>query len=248
MPQALATDPAPKEQMVFADPLHEDLPGDEQVVTTRRALGRLALVASEVGSRFEREAIAIEPMAWMLAPRAALGGAAPIDACLTLDGCVSALVVHRLSLGMDPDREIVDMLRDDDDDDDDDDGGDEGVYVPMGARPRRVMDVRHHGGQRIRSPRLFTATVVWSDGTSVVHAFHASIATRAVEIAGRLAGRLGSSIGGCAQIREGFSRDAAFVEAMTSPAMRDMLALIADDPCSPLAAGLDLNVEQRFLD
>ncbi|MGJ3629334.1 hypothetical protein AB5I41_25235 [Sphingomonas sp. MMS24-JH45] len=60
------------------DPLDADMPGDEVVVTTRRALVRVALVASETGARFQREAIDYDSMAWMLSPRAVFDGLAPV--------------------------------------------------------------------------------------------------------------------------------------------------------------------------
>jgi hypothetical protein len=47
-------------------------------------------------------------------------------------------------------------------------------------------------------------------------------------------------------IVEGFDASDPMVEALVAPAVADTLLLVAQDPRSPLAAGLDLNVEQRF--
>lgn len=247
----------------YLDPLAEDAVGDEAVTTTRRALGRLALVASEAGARFERDRIPVEPMAWMLAPRAVLGGEAPIDACLSLDGCERALIVHRLGLGLDADQGVVDELRDEGieeevgDGDDEEDGGSQGAMPDGRGSADRDRSATERGGRRDEgpwsgtaargpTPRLYTAAMVWSDDVRSMHAFHASVGGSVAEVRTRLCDRFGHTIAGMADIAEGFHDDDAFVEAMVSPAIRDMLGLIASDPGSPLAAGLDLNVEQRF--
>ena len=106
---------------VFPDPLDEDVRDDDRIVVTRRRLIRLALVAAETGARFQRDGIAHDPMAWMLAPRRAFAGRAPLDACLDLEDCTRALVIHGLGFALDPTvDEIDDLLGDDEDDDGDD--------------------------------------------------------------------------------------------------------------------------------
>ena len=72
--------------LTVMDPLDADDPADEAVVTTRRAICRVALVATEVGGRFQREAIDHDPMSWMLSPRRLFGGSSALDACLELRG------------------------------------------------------------------------------------------------------------------------------------------------------------------
>lgn len=94
----------------FPDPMDGDGPDDAPVVLTRRRLCRLALVATEVGARFERDGVQHDPMAWMLAPRELFDGTSAIDACLELEGCVRALVVHGLGLGLDADPAEIDAL------------------------------------------------------------------------------------------------------------------------------------------
>lgn len=47
---------------LFPDPLDEDGDADEIVITTRRAIGRIALVATETATRFQREAVEHDPM------------------------------------------------------------------------------------------------------------------------------------------------------------------------------------------
>jgi len=96
--------------LVFPDPLDDDLADDECVVLTRRRLVRLALVACETGARFQRDGVRHDPMAWMLAPRRLFGGRTAIDACMELDGCNRAIVLHGLALGLDVDAEEIDDL------------------------------------------------------------------------------------------------------------------------------------------
>ena len=111
----------PSNSCVFPDPLDEDAWDDDRVVVTRRRLVRLALVAAETGARFQRDGIAHDPMAWMLAPRRAFAGRAPLDACLDLEDCTRALVIHGLGFALDPTVEEIDDLLGDDVGD----GGDE---------------------------------------------------------------------------------------------------------------------------
>lgn len=88
--------------------LDRDDDADGIVVVTRRRLVRIALVAAETALRFERDAIPVDPVAWMLAPRRLLAGRAPIDACLSLEECERALLLHSLGLGLDADRAAFD--------------------------------------------------------------------------------------------------------------------------------------------
>jgi len=94
----------------FPDPLEKDLAGDDRIAMTRRRLVRLALVACETGARFERDGVRHDPMAWMLAPRRLFGGRSAIDACLELEGCNRAIVLHGLALGLDADADEIDDL------------------------------------------------------------------------------------------------------------------------------------------
>lgn len=82
------------------DPLdHAD--DDERVDITMRQVVRIALVATEVGARFQRHCIDADPMAWMLAPRRAFGGRPPVEACLTSADCLKAVLIHSLGLDLD---------------------------------------------------------------------------------------------------------------------------------------------------
>lgn len=234
-------------RQTILDPLESDMPTDEVVVTTRRGLTRVALVAAEVAGRFQREGVVHDAMAWMLAPRALFGGAAAIEACLGRDACLRSVLLHGLSLGMDAEPDDIDALVADDVDA----VGDVETGEPKSAAARGVGGPRHDNvlpftptGEA--EPRLFTATVVHDDGVERVHAFHASFATDEAEIAGRLYARMGEAAAHAA-IVAGFDHTSPIVEALVSQAICHTLLMVDTEPGSPLAAGLDLNIEQRFL-
>ncbi len=92
------------------DPLDPDCVGDFPVVTTRRRLVRLALVATETAARFQREGGDHDPMAWMLASRELFEGRDAIEATLELSNCTRAILLHGLGLGLDADPAVIDDL------------------------------------------------------------------------------------------------------------------------------------------
>lgn len=96
------------------DALSPDHPDDAVVVVTRRRLLRLVIVACEAGGRFANDDAGIDPVAWMLAPRRLLAGAAPLDACLSRDEAERAILLLGLGIGLDADRTAFDALITDD--------------------------------------------------------------------------------------------------------------------------------------
>lgn len=226
--------------LTVMDPLDADDPTDEAVVTTRRAICRVALVATEVAGRFQREAVDHDPMSWMLAPRRLFGGSTALDACLDRDDCLRGVLIHGLALGLDADPEFIDGLTADNDTAIGDDGAVAGPSAGD-ARENVIPFVPRAEGEL----RLFTATIVVNDGFEAVHAFHASLATEEAEVAGRLYCRLGAAAAD-ARIVDGFDPADPLVAALVSDAICDTLALIAAEPGSPLADGLDVNIEHRF--
>lgn len=98
------------------DPLGRDRETDIQIVTTRRALCRMAFVAAETAARFEREGIDHDPVAWMMTPRRLFEGESALDACLDRTGFKRAVILHALSFGLDAEPGPIDELMDDDDD------------------------------------------------------------------------------------------------------------------------------------
>ncbi len=99
------------------DPMMQDASTDEVVMTTRRRLLRLSILATEVGARFASEGISHDPAAWMLTPRSAFDGSRPIDACQDLRSFERAILLHGLGLGLDADPGVLDALLLEDDED-----------------------------------------------------------------------------------------------------------------------------------
>ena len=230
------------------DPLDEDGPADMTIAATRRGLTRLALIAAETGARFQREGEGHDPMAWMLAPRRMFGGSSAIDAVLAREDFMRALLLHGLSIGLDAEPGFIDWLAQDDDDDDGYDDCYDGHVATDGA-PDSDSDAGGVAGGRGAprgEPRLFTATLVHEDGSMMLQAFHASICTDAVEATRRLTWRYGPGPAAGAQVVAGFDPTTTFAEALLSPALCDLLRMVAAEPSGPLAAGLDINLEQRF--
>lgn len=79
------------------DPLDEDADGDCWFQISDRQLVRVALVAVEVGARFQRDALPIDPMTWLLTPRPSFGGRTPLEASLCRDRCLKMVIAHGLS-------------------------------------------------------------------------------------------------------------------------------------------------------
>lgn len=92
------------------DPLAPDCPTDIAVRTTRRSLCRVVTVAAEAASRFQREGIEHDPVAWMMTPRRLFSGGAALDACLERKAFTRAVLLHGLSLGLDAEPDEVDEL------------------------------------------------------------------------------------------------------------------------------------------
>ena len=228
----------------YLDPLDEDDPSDDVVVTTRRAISRVALVASEASGRFQREGVLHDPMTWMLSPRALFSGATALDACLDRGACLRGILLHGLSIGLDADPSYIDALASDDHEDEE--MADIDFTGVEFEREGRRGDAEALPPTEEGEPRLFTATVLAHDGFEIVQAFHASLANDESEIAGRLYMRMGATMAD-AVIVDGFDPTMPLVAALVSTAICDTLTLIASDPDSPLAAGIDLNIEQRFL-
>jgi len=232
------------------DPLDPDAIDDVAVTTTSRRLVRLAIAAADAGARFAREGLDEDPAAWMLTPRVLFDGLPPIDACQQLGHFTRSVVLHSLGLGLDADPRAIDALLDEEDD---------------GADEDRVHDVAGHEGDpmrvvdeglvdsapwssRLPRPELLTCWVDCMDGGSRVFAFCAIVTDRPADLIERIVGRCGASAASKATVAHGFDRTAAMATAMISDAMADTLELAAADPASPLAAGLDVVVEQPFVD
>ncbi|WP_242416526.1 hypothetical protein [Sphingomonas panni] len=229
----------------YEDPLERDLASDEIVHTTRRALVRLALVAAESASRFARDGVDGDPVAWMLAPRRLFDGRTPLEACLDRDDCLRAVLLHGLALGTDADPGALDDLMAEDEDDMDE--NDE-VLAPHDDRGAPDVGQGDCGsGSAGARPRLWTSYVVSGSETSSLHAFDAIVAVDRSEAETRIRRRHGRLAPADVEIVEGFDACRPLVEALVSPALTDMLEQVARDPSSVLAKGLSISIQQRFV-
>lgn len=218
----------------YEDPLDADLVDDEPVLTTRRGLMRLALVASEVASRFARDGADMDPMAWLMAPRRMFDRRPALEACLQREGCLRAVLLHGLGLELDADPSQLDWLLADDETDDE---TDDGIVADDGAGSERSVPIR----------RLWTALVVSSSSVGTVQGFEAVLAADRGEAEERIQRRHPLVPFADIELFEGFRSREPLTEALLSPVMTDMLRQIADDPTSPLADGLSISVKQSFL-
>ncbi len=223
----------PIDSSVYEDPLEVDQAGDVAVATSRRRLVRLALVAAEVGARFQREGVGHDPMAWMLAPRRLFGGEAALDACLDRDHCLRAVLLHGLSLGLDAGPGQIDALLCDTPSDV---GGFwEGADGPGG----------HAGRQFARRQRLYSALIVIARGGELVHLFHASVAPGASVVRERIRARFGTAAASQADIQVGVDLDCPATSGMLPPAFRLMVERGRRVRWSAMT-GLDVTVEHRI--
>lgn len=215
------------------DPLSEDRSTDKPIVTTERRLQRLAIVACDVGTRFAREGVNHDPVAWMLAPRTLFAGARALEACQDREAFLRATLLHGLALGLDADPDELDALVADDDEDESDADRDE---IPCSL-----------GGYE-QGTRLYTCMIEGRFGIGGRHiqAFCAMVAADESVVRRRLNVRYGERLGEAAVVHDGFDDAGALARALLSPTVCRMLTAVAADPSGDLGSGLDLHVEQRF--
>lgn len=196
----------------------------------RVQLGRIVMLAAETGARFERDAIAADPAAWMVAPRRLFGGTSAVEACREEGLFLKGMLLHGLSVGLDADPELLDRLIEDD-----------------------GVDVQE--GEAFRSPDfpapwprmdLYTATLVCERSSSTSHIFHACMAFGPPDVLCELEQRVGKAAGRQARVRRGFDPSDPVAIENVSPAISAVLLEVAADPNSPLGHGLNIFVEHRF--
>lgn len=227
---------------IALDPLGSDQPDDTLVLTSRRAISRVALVAAETAGRFQREQLTLDPMAWMLAPRRVFDGRSALDACLERDECMRGILVHGLGLGLDVERDAVDVLAAQDDDDEFDDGLDDhefrylyGMPMANGAR-----------GPRKARLRLYTATIVTTSERVMVQAFLACVASSRKEVATRVASRFGPALAEHAEIRAGFHPASPLVLALVPAAVSDLIRQVETECSGPQPRTFEFEIQQRI--
>ena len=218
----------------YEDPLDCDTADDATVVATRRGLIRLALIAAETGGRFQREGQGQDPMAWMLAPRRLFDGSAAIEACLSREDFMRALLLHGLSLGLDAEPGQVDSLLCDT-------PGDVGEGFWEGRGDDGAQPMR----QGVRRLRLYSSIIVVARGGELVHLFHASVAPAASVVRERIRSRFGAAAAGQADIQIGVDLECPMTTGMLPPAFRIMVERGNRIRWSTMA-GLDVTVEHRI--
>lgn len=196
------------------DPLGMDEAGDLVVTTTRRAISRIAFVAAETASRFERESIEHDPMAWLFAPRRLFDGQAAIDACLERTDFQRAILLHGLSIGLDTDPKEIDHLLDDEDEDE---------LEEMWSFDRSPAIAKHTMGA---DARLYSATIDHQLAGTIQHGFHASMASSMDEFRLRVGNIFGTSMMNHAVIREGVNPKVPMVEGLVAPEVLETLVSV----------------------
>lgn len=212
------------------DPLDADSPLDDVVITTSRALCRLALVATETGARFQREAEPHDPMAWLLAPRRMFGGSTALEACLQRDHFMRALILHGLSLGLDADPDEMDALLDE-----------SSAARAAGRTGRSREDTRGVGRLRV-----YTAGVLRSAAGSMLQGFHASVATSEGEFRARLEEKFGPAAAERAEIRAGFDPASPMAVALLPAPVAKVLRKVDREGVSAEYANLAITIEHRL--
>ena len=220
------------------DPLEEDATTDIVIETTDRSLVRLAIAASDVGARFEREGLEFDAAAWLMAPRTLFDGRTAIEACMEREGFRRNLLLHGLHLGVDAEPAAIEALLDDDD---------EKTATTDGhdceAEPDRDVSAEARGEP---DPQLRTCWLDLERAGVRIFTFWALVSDRPEDIVERVVGRFGKEAAATASFSVGFDHSTPLGVAMVSDALADTLALAACDPRSPLAEGLDMLIEQRF--
>ena len=126
------------------DPLDHDHADDETVELSKRQLVRIALIATEVGARFQRDGNTHDPMAWMLVPRGLFAGRPAIEACGEHSNCLRSILVHGLGLDLNAKAEVIDALLSSDFDDE------SSLPEPTDLGRRDAECVRDRGTQQMR--------------------------------------------------------------------------------------------------
>lgn len=223
----------------FPDPLDEDSIDDELVLTTRRAIGRVALVAAETAARFQREGVEHDPMSWLWSPREVFDGAVAIDACLDREACLRAILVHGLGLGLDVGRSAVEELLASDDDDLDEHAFRHLYAGQVGGRDRTSRG-RSPRGTRLR---LYSATILDTRDNRMIQAFHASVAASVAEVRARLAGRFGPDIADRADVRPGLHVTSPPVVALVPEPVLELVRRMERDCREPYARTFAVDIE-----
>jgi len=241
---AISGKPAlPMNPCSVVDPLDHDRADDEIITTTRRAICRVALAATEVAGRFQREAIDHDPMSWMLAPRRMFGGRPAVDACLERQHCLEAVLTHGLGLGLDPEPEALEALLADDGDGDDDQEEDDNILWP---EPAVAPERSGWPGGTLDSPRLITATLCYADEFTLITAFHAAITAHPQQVMDYLEQRYGVDVLPTVRLRQGYFPADPLVIALVPAPIAELILEVEAQPHPGTNSDFIVDIEQRI--
>lgn len=222
---------------VRATSRRSDIPGSRPARLGSLRENRLAYVAAETGARFVRERIEIEPIDWLHRPCQLFDGESAMIACRHAIGFERAVALHGLGLGLDAAPAIVSgipvaaFLSDH-------------AFSYFGVSPPGRREEPSRKGRGV--PALYSCIISADLDRGHIHVFGAMIARSASEVRFRIRQRFGPLLEDQAIVRLGFDWSEPLACAMVSQAMAHLLMLVAEDPTSSLAEGLDFQVEQRF--
>lgn len=200
---------------------------------------RLLHVAVGAGARYIRERGPIEPLHWLLTPGKIFDGRCAYDVSRSTEGFRRAVVAQALSLDLNtapaavagiPAAAFLNDLP----------GGQTSGDPP-------IFLIREEEGER-GQPALYTSTISSKVNGAHTHIFCAMIAQSPSAVRQRLRFRYGALLEDAAIVRLGFDWSEPMACSMVSDAMADLLIMAAQNPTSPIAAGLDFQIEQRFDD
>jgi len=256
--QMLSNDRTGRTSVFQADPfIEEDEAADLRQVSLN-GLARLAIVAAGVGARFERDGIAHDPMAWMLAEREMFEGRCAFDAVLERRPFERALVLNAAGagLGLDADPALLDELLEEDADCDDEPASSQESAARNQGAPRHDPPVPPRG-RLVRRPssqlsaagpdggRLFSSGFARYDGGGKVLVFVAAVVDAERTFRNRLFERFGAIAALGARVREGFDLYDEGARQLLSEHVADRLAVLAADPGRTTPEGFEVILEQR---
>lgn len=216
------------------DPLAVDNPNDVTFDLTHKMVDRLVIAAVETGARFERDSLSSDPLAWLYTPQPPFGGARPLEACLTAPGLMRCIMFHSLDMELGTPSDLVDqILRSD----------------GYGARDTTTGRSWNLGRERQivgQGRMLYTATIVDVRVDQIHHVYHAMMACDLTEAMCLLRLRYGRRLADKADVHRGYDASNPLAVSMVSDAMGSILSMVATNPRSALAEGLDLQLESRF--
>ena len=213
------------------DPLQPDEDSDMVIKTTERRLMRLTMLACDVGARFARDQIDVDPAVWMLNPRHIFLGKRPLEACQSLEPFIQGTILHAVSPNLDADPEDVVAM----------------AQSELGGGPAASSKPTKEKRRRSPTLRLYSCCVEGSEGFGRhVQAYCAIIAPNESTVRDRLRRRFGLLLAREASVRRGFDGTDAFANALLSQAARQLLMEMTADAVRKASKIADLYVEQRF--